>query len=103
MKPPILLVLILQLWCPSLAAAQTKDFALIEKLPQRLAQLRSESRKGWASGVTADMKNATYQYNNALVVVIKDLLRAYSPEDYLPADKIDEYLTALYTVRHFRQ
>ena len=83
-------------------AAPAKDYGLIQQLPAKLAKDRNEARKGQASGVTATMKNATYAYNNALEAMIKELLAAYYPKDYISDESIDDYMKALYTMRHFR-
>lgn len=87
----------------SAISLHAKDFSVIEKLPQRLARVTAESEKGWKSGVTATMKNASYAYNNTLAAMIKDLLGAYYPKEYRTQEDIDEYLKALYTMHHFQQ
>ncbi len=94
------LLLLCQIFCAGTLAA--KDYGLIQQLPTKIAKVRIETRKGQTSGVTATMKNATYDYNNAMVAMIKDLLGAYFPKDYLSDESIDNYLKALYTMRHFR-
>ena len=65
-------------------ALHARDYSLIEKLPAKVAAAKAQSAKGWNSGVTADMKEASYQYNKALVVLMKDLSAAYYEPDVLP-------------------
>jgi len=85
------------------ATLQAKDYTLIKQLPARLIDLQKQAHKGWDTGNTGDMKEATGRYNEALIQIIKDLVTAYYPKDYLPADHIDAYLKALYTLHHFKQ
>jgi len=84
-------------------ALHAMDYSLIEKLPGKVAAAKAQSAKGWDSGITADMKEASYQYNKALVVLMKDLSAAYYEPDVLPPGAIDDYLKALYTTRRFVQ
>jgi hypothetical protein len=88
------------LFAPLLSA---KDFKLINSLPQRLTEAKAAAQKGWDSGVTATMKNATYQYNNALGKMITDLIQTYYPKDFVPKEDIQNYLKALYTIHRFKQ
>jgi hypothetical protein len=100
-KRQILILLLAQL-C-GVAVLCAKDYTLIEQLPKRLADAKIQSRKGWDSGVTSTMKEATYDYNNALVANIKDLVRTYYPKEFLTEEEIDGYLKALYDMHRFKQ
>ncbi len=101
MKPHILTLLLVQLCCATMVRA--KDYPLIEKLPERLADAETQGHKGWDSGVTAVMKKATYRFNDALTAMIKDLVSAYYPKGFVSKEEIDGYLKALYTMRRFKQ
>jgi len=85
------------------ATLHAKDYTLIKKLPDRLVELQKQAHKGWDTGNTGVMREATGHYNEALILMIKDLAKAYYPKDYLPADHVDAYLKALYTLHHFKQ
>ena len=101
MKRQILILLLTQLCCVAMLCA--KDYKLIEQLPKRLAEAKTKSHKGWDSGVTSEIKQATYDYNNALVVIIKDLVSTYYPKEFLTEEEIDGYLKALYDMHRFKQ
>jgi hypothetical protein len=101
MKRQILILLLAQ-FC-GVAVLSAKNYTLIEQLPKRLADAKMQSRKGWDSGVTSTMKEATYDYNNALVANIKDLVRTYYPKEFLTEEEIDGYLKALYDMHRFKE
>jgi hypothetical protein len=91
------------LCCATLLHAKDKDLKLIKQLPQRLTEARVKAHKGWDTGVTATMKNASYQYNEVLAAMISDLIKTYYPKDQIPQENITDYLKALYTIHHFKQ
>lgn len=78
------------------------DGQLIFELPSRLQAARKASREGWDSGVTAQMVQATSNYNDTLKAMILDLNRTYYAE---PAgqESIDDYVAALATVGQFER
>ena len=86
-----------------MATLQAKDYSLIKQLPHRLSDAQKQGHKGWDSGNTGTMREATYRYNDALVAMIKDMVKTYYPRGFLPADQIDGYLKALYTIHRFKQ
>jgi len=85
------------------AALPAKDLKLINGLPARLAHASKEGHKGWDTGNTATMKEASYKFNEELAAIIKDLVTAYYPKDQISAEDITDYLKALYTSHRFRQ
>ncbi|HJX24768.1 MAG TPA: hypothetical protein VJ252_01320 [Chthoniobacterales bacterium] len=101
MKRQILILLLAQLCCVAVLCA--KDYKLIEQLPKKLADAKTQGHKGWDSGVTSAMKEATYDYNNALVAIIKDLVSTYYPKEFLTEEEIDGYLKALYDMHRFKE
>ena len=101
MKRQILILLLAQLCCVTVLCA--KDYTLIEQLPKKLAEAKTRGHKGWDSGVTSTMKEATYDYNNALVAIIKDLVSTYYPKEFLTEEEIDGYLKALYDMHRFKE
>jgi hypothetical protein len=80
-----------------------KDYSLIEKLPQRITEAKTQAHKGWDSGVTPVMQEATYHYNDALVAIIKDMAHTFYPKGFLTEKEINAYLAALYTMHRFKQ
>ncbi len=87
----------------SAATLHAKDYSLIKQLPHRLSDAQKQGHKGWDSGNTGTMREATYRYNDTLAVMMKDVVKTYYPRRFLPADQIDEYLKALYTVHRFKR
>src|SRR3954470_5025133 len=85
------------------AALHAADFTLIESLPKRITAVKSKSQKGWDSGVTSEMRKASYDYANALKGMIAELGKTYYPQGYLTKEKLEEYVTALYAVARFEQ
>src|SRR6188768_2390092 len=83
------------------ATIQAADFTLIETLPQRVTAARAKAQKGWDSGVTGQMRKASYDYANGLKAMIAELAKTYYPEGYLTKEALEEYVTALYAVAHF--
>jgi len=100
-KPMTRLILILLLCCA--ATLHAKDYALIKQLPHKLSEAQKQAHKGWDSGNTGTMREATYHYNDTLVAMMKEVVKTYYPKGFLPADQIDGYLKALYTVHRFKQ
>ncbi|MEO6054179.1 MAG: hypothetical protein ABIP97_09220 [Chthoniobacterales bacterium] len=96
------LTLILTMLC-SIGLLHAKDYAFIDQLPKKLAQAMLQSQPGWDSGVTSEMNEATSQYNEALVAIIKDLANQYYPKDTFDKAALNDYLKSLYTVRRFKQ
>lgn len=86
----------------TIATGQAKDYAVINALPKRVTAALVAGHKGWDTGSTGAMLEATYQYNEALLGMINDLAKAYYPKDLVPPKDPEEYLKALYTVRRFR-
>jgi hypothetical protein len=80
-----------------------KDYQLIEQLPKKLAQAQAEGHKGWDTGNTLAMKEATHRYNDTLTSLIKELASAYYPKKFITKEEIDGYLKALYTIHRFKQ
>ena len=78
------------------------DGQLIFELPARVEAARKASQEGWDSGVTLDMVQATSKYIDALKAMILDLNRTYYAES-AGQEAIDEYVTALATVREFER
>ena len=101
MKRQILILPLAHLCCVTILYA--KDYTLIEQLPKGLAAAKTQSHKGWDSGVTSEMNQATYDYNNALVAIIKDLVSTYYPKEFLTEEEIDGYLKALYDMHRFKE
>ncbi|CAN5445152.1 hypothetical protein BH09VER1_BH09VER1_54360 [soil metagenome] len=100
MPRPILLCLLLVFGCATTHAA---DFTLLNQLPGKVTAARAQSQPGWDTGNTSAMKEATYQYNNALASLINALASTYYPKDFLPPTDTADYLKALYSVRRFQQ
>jgi hypothetical protein len=96
----ILMVLMMRIAGEALLAA---DFTLIEALPKRITAVRAKAQKGWDSGVTSEMRKASYDYANALKGMIAELGKTYYPEGYLTKEKLEEYVTAVYAVARFEQ
>lgn len=96
-----LLIILFALCC--VANLHAKDYTLINQLPKRLLDAKQEGHKGWDSGVTPTMREATYRYNDALLVMVRDLVKAYYPKGFISSEEIDAYLESLYTVHRFKQ
>lgn len=78
------------------------DGQLIFELPARAEAARKTAKEGWDSGVTADMVEATVQYNEALKSMILDLNKTYYVEP-AGAEEIGAYVSALGTVDQFER
>jgi hypothetical protein len=101
MKRFLAIVLLLQLFAAT--ALHGKDYTVIERLPQKLSEAKKEGHKGWDSGITPKMKEATSRYNDTLLAMIKTLVSVYYAKGYIAEAEIDGYLKGLYTVHGFRQ
>lgn len=82
-------------------ALHADDYTIIRQLPSRLSKAKKQGHKGWDTGNTAEMQEATYRYNDTLIVMIRDLAKTFYAKGSLP--EIDAYLKALYTVHRFKQ
>jgi hypothetical protein len=83
---------------------QARDYTVIEQLPQKVTAAQKASKKGWDSGVTPQMKEASSRYNKALAGLIKLLRRTYyAKEGTLSDETIDAYLEGLYAIHLFKQ
>lgn len=87
----------------STVALHAADYTLIEALPQRISAVRAAAQKGLDTGVTAEMRKASYSYANAMKDMIRDLTEKYYPKSQWTKEALDDYLTALYTIEHFKQ
>ena len=96
-----IVILLLAVCC--VATLQAKDYSLIEQLPHRLSEAQKKGHKGWDSGNTGTMREATYRYNDTLLAMVKDVAKTYYPKGFLSADQSDAYLKALYTIHRFKQ
>lgn len=79
------------------------DFSLINQLPAKVASAREKSAKGWDTGVTSKMREASYDYNNILVELMNSLAVTYYKPEVLSPLAIDDFVKALYTTRRFQQ
>ncbi len=51
-------------------ALHADDYTIIRELPSRLSKAKKQGHKGWDTGNTAEMQEATYRYNDTLAIVM---------------------------------
>lgn len=100
MKWKLLIILCVQLCCDALVCAA--DYSLIDNLPGKLAAAKIEGHKGWDTGNTDNMIDATYKYNDALADLLKNLSAAYHTSDPKAAD-VGDYVKSLYALHRAKQ
>ncbi len=77
------------------------DYTVINKLPERRQAAGQASEAGWNSMATRDLKGSTASYEDALVAMMADLIKAYYPEHILKPEQAQEYAGSLSTTRFF--
>ncbi len=99
----IIRALILALLCMSPISAETTDLTLINKLPQRVAEIKKECQKKWNSSNTHTMVEGSIEYDDKLVVILKELVRTYANKKFIKESDIDTYVQTLVTKIKFEQ
>lgn len=91
------------LLCIAPVTAQSTDLTLIRQLPQRLATMKKEGHKKWDTGITATMLEGTKEFNNGLVGILRELIRAHAKERFIEENEVDAYLHVLVSKLKFEK
>lgn len=102
MKQKLFLFLLLQFSLSALVHAA--DYTLIDQLPAKLTAAKIEGHKGWDTGVTPVMKEASYHLNDVVLAgMIKSLGNTYYKRGFITDEEVDGFVKSLYAFHYFQQ
>lgn len=99
----ILRTILLTLICITPALAEQKDLVVIRQLPERLAAMKKEGHKKWDTGVTGTMLEGTFEFNQGLIKILKDLVRSHCKGKIIKVSDVDTYIQTLEKKLEFEQ